>query len=395
MRSAIMLPFVSFVGLLGLALAGCHAPADATTASQAKDVNPSPTPAPEKSPAVPAAPTPSGQSQPAEKPAPASATQPAQIEPYEQTPLFARIDGYVGKTRTLAGENGQTRVLPLPDIGDRVEEGETLAELVVPELEQEVKKGLAAVAEAQAGVRQAEQARRVAVTAKLSAAARLAEAQAGLKRADGEYARWKAELDRVAQLAASGSLSEKLVDETRNQFVAAEAARHEAEARIESMQAELAVAEAKVAQAEADYAAAQARQQVAQAAFEHAQAMYSYRKIVAPFAGVVTQRNVDPGHLVRPPQGGGSRPLFVVARTDRVRVVADFPERDAVRIRPGSRAVVRIPALADREIPDAQVTRTAWLLDPVARTLRTEIHLENSDGTLRPGMYATVTVFLE
>ncbi len=181
---------------------GCHGPAAATTSEkQASDAIVSPTTQ---------ASSPSAQTSDALQPnsQPASTTQPGHIEPYEQTPLFAKIDGYVRKTRKTIGPDGTSNELPLVDIGDSVAEGEVLAELSVPEMEQESKKAQASLVQAAAQVLQAAQAQRVSQMAQKGAEARVAEAQAGLERAEGEFERWKAEFERIRELAQNGSLSQ-------------------------------------------------------------------------------------------------------------------------------------------------------------------------------------------
>src|SRR5205807_8689854 len=84
---------------------------------------------------------------------------------------------------------------------------------------------------------------------------------------------------------------------------------------------------------------------------------------------------------------------FVVARTDPVRVAVQVPEADAVRVSKGAGVVVRIPALEQQF--EGKVTRVAGVFDPRTGTLRAEIDLPNPTDSLRPGMFATVTVAVE
>ncbi|MCH8241544.1 MAG: hypothetical protein IH897_02910, partial [Planctomycetes bacterium] len=254
-----------------------------------------------------AAQAPVNEVKPQRKPSPRTTTQPARIEPFEQAPLFARVDGYVLKTRRLTGDDGQPVDAPIADIGDRVNENDVLAEIWVPEMHQELLQKQALHAQAKAQLEQAAQAIIVAQKAAESARARISEAEASVVRAAGEYERWKAEHTRIQQLADDGSVSQKLADETLNQFRAADASRREVAAKVESAKATLGEAEATVAKAKADQAAATARLQVAQANVDHMQTLLGYAKIRAPFAGIVTERGVDTGHLVGPPQGSGSR----------------------------------------------------------------------------------------
>ncbi|MDA1049387.1 MAG: efflux RND transporter periplasmic adaptor subunit [Planctomycetota bacterium] len=375
------------VGALTLTLAGCTGHAAATTQKDSQGKG-------SANPAQAAATPQIGETKPDPETPPRTTTQPARIEPFEQAPLYAKIEGYVLKSRTVEGADGQPSQAPIADIGDLVKENDVLAEIWVPEMEQELRQKQALHAQAEAELEQAAQAIIVVQKAAESAQAKIREAEAGVMRAEGEYQRWEAEKTRIQQLAGEGSVSQKLADETLNQFRAADAGRREVAARVDSAKAALGEAEATVAKARADEAAATARLEVAQANVDHMQSMLAYAKIRAPFAGVVTQRNVDTGHLVRPPQGSGSPSLFVVVRADVVRIVTEIPELEAPLVKVGNRVFIRIQALGGEEI-EGQVTRTAWVLDPSSRTLRTEIDLPNPTGRLRPGMYATARIILE
>jgi RND family efflux transporter MFP subunit len=304
--------------------------------------------------------------------------QPGQIEAFEETPLLAKISGYVLKLHA--------------DIGDRVAAAQVLAELWVPELEAEVKQKQALVQQAKAEQHQADAAVRAAEAAVTTAEAKIAETKAGTLRAEAECARWKSELDRNEELAAKKAIPQKVVDETRSQYRAAEANRDEAAARVASAAANLRESDAKLAKAKADVVAAAARLDVAEANHQQAQIQLQYATIRAPFDGVVTVRNVDTRHLVA---GMGPRePLFVVVRADPVRVFVDVPEKDATLAVPGAKAVVRVQALANQQF-EGKVTRTAWALESATRTLRTEIDIPNPEGKLRPGMYAYAIVTVE
>ena len=307
-------------------------------------------------------------------------SQPGHIEAFEQTPLYVKVSGYVREVRA--------------DIGDRVEKDQLLANLSLPEMDEELNQKKALMTQCEAEIEQAAAAARATESAVLSAQARVRETQAGIVRTDGEYERWKAEHDRVEKLAADGAVTRKLVEETLNQFRAADAARREASARIESAKAALSEAEANVEKARADQAVAAARLKVAQTNLARMKALLEYANIRAPFAGVLTERNVDTGHFVQPPRSGNTKPLFVVARTDIVRIFVHVPELESALVHPGDTAWIRVQALRGQEI-EGKVTRTSWLLDPVSRTLRTEIDVPNTDGRLRPGMYAHVRILLE
>jgi HlyD family secretion protein len=309
-------------------------------------------------------------------------TQPGWIEAFEQTPLFSKIAGYVDEIGI--------------DIGDLVTKDQTLVRLWVPEMQQDVEQQQALVAQAEAEIGQADAAVVAAKAAVQTAAAMVKGAEAGVGRANADLERWSAEYQRLKELASRGTVTDKLVDETRQQWRAAEAAQAEVQAAIEAAQAAREESQAKVQTAEADQKAAAARLKVAQANLARAQTMLQYREINAPFDGVITQRNVDTKHYVQP-GSNAAKPLVVVARTDAVRVFVEVPEREAELVRwgeDGDPATVTIQALGNRSF-DANVTRTSWSLDATNRTLRTEIDIQNEQGLLRPGMYATVRIRLD
>ncbi len=113
-----------------------------------------------------------------------------------------------------------------------------------------------------------------------------------------------------------------------------------------------------------------------------------YQQVVAPFDGVVTQRNIDIGSLVQADAGGGT-PLFAMVHSHVIRVQLYVPQDQAFGLMPGAAAVVRVPEIPGRALPGT-VTRIADALQPGTRTLLTEIDVANDDGTLRPGIYCTV-----
>jgi multidrug efflux pump subunit AcrA (membrane-fusion protein) len=288
--------------------------------------------------------------------------QPGGVTAYEETQLFARVPGYVSKVHF--------------DIGQKVESGQVLADLSVPEMVAEVSQKHALVRQATADVEQANK-------ALAAAEANIATAEASVVEAQASQERWESESRRIAGLAKRGVLDTQTRDETRYQFKAAEA-------RVLSTQAAVRKARADRDKAKADVRSAEARIDVATAEAQRLEALLVYAKIRAPFAGVVTRRKVNTGDLVQP-QGGKGDWLFTVARLDPVRIVIDVPEADAGLVQDGSAVSLSIPAL---RIPalTAKVTRTSWALAPGSRTLRAEIDLPNGEGGLRPGLYVYAKV---
>lgn len=304
-------------------------------------------------------------------------TQPARIEAFESTPLFAKVSGYVEEV--------------LVDIGDRVEKGQELVRLSVPELEDDRRQREALVAQAKAELKQAQAAQTATEAALVSSQAAIEQAKAGTARSEAEYERWRAESARLDSLAAAGSVTQKVADETRNQLRSADAARQEVAATVRAAEAAANQAQADIEKAKADVVAAEARLAVAEANLARSDTMLRYTRIVSPFAGVITERRIDTGHFVA--QEGNDRPLLSVDSRDRVRVFLNIPEMEATKVDVGDPATVRIQALEGTEAK-GEVTRTAWALDHLNRSLRTEVDLANPEGQFRPGMYATVMIEL-
>ncbi len=305
--------------------------------------------------------------------------QPGQIEAFEITPLFAKLPSYVEKLHV--------------DIGDRVKADQLLAELFLPEVKDELRQKEAALAQAGAEIDLANAAVRAAEAAVATARANVAAAEAGSTRAEADVTRWQSQNARISQLVAGGSLDRKLEDETHDSLKAAEAGRGEARAKVEASKAAVLQSEADLAKAKANSAVATARRGSAEADLSRAKALLEYTQIRAPFAGVVTQRNVNRGDFVQPAGATTGKPLLIVASTDMVRIFVDVPELDSSLIEPGKKGYVNVQALPDRVV-EGKVTRTGWGLG-ANRTLHTELDIPNPGGTLRPGMYATAHIVLQ
>jgi len=261
------------------------------------------------------------------------------IEPFQETPVYARITGYVQKWNA--------------DIGDYVKEGQILAVLHVPEMEVEVQQRQAAVRQAAAQVEQAK--------------AAILAAEAQLRRAQSQF-------ERLSRVGKSGVLDQENVDETQLGFEAARAG---------------------VVKAKADEAAAEAQLEVAKANRDYAQTMLQYTQIRAAYKGVVTQRNISAGHFVQPVATGTARqPLFVLSQIDPVRVFVNIPGSDAPWIKDGDPVSLQVQG-AGGEPLRGTITRNARSLDPQSRTLRTEIDLPNPQGKLLPGMYVQARIVVQ
>ena len=120
---------------------------------------------------------------------------------------------------------------------------------------------------------------------------------------------------------------------------------------------------------------------------ERLQRLSGFKRIVAPFAGTITARNVDVGQLVD--SGGTGRELFRLAAGGPLRVFVQVPQAQAARIKPGMMATLSLPENAGRKLP-ATVVRTAQAIDPDSRTLRTELEARNDEQLVLPGAYGEV-----
>jgi RND family efflux transporter MFP subunit len=276
------------------------------------------------------------------KPAPLERVieQPARVMADKQTPLVAGVAGWVLE---LGCDIGTPVKGPRRDSkGDVIEPGDLLALLWAPEVEVELKQKDALVKQAQAEKKFAEE---------------------SVKAKEAEQSRMLSQWQRLSKLGQTVSPDD--IEESRLAYQ---------------------VAKAKWSMAKEEVGVKTARVEVANEDRNRVKTKLDYAQIRAPFDGVVTVRNVDVGHYLEP--GTNSLPLFVVARTDHVRIVSEIPEVDAPLIHDKMKATIRVQGLEDLE---GRVTRTSRVLSAKGRTLRIEIDLP-SKGILVPGTYAYVSL---
>ena len=139
-----------------------------------------------------------------------------------------------------------------------------------------------------------------------------------------------------------------------------------------------------------DYAAKQAMVQSAQANVKRLEELESFKRVYAPFSGVITKRNVDIGTLINAGNGGTStREMFDLAQTDPLRVYVAVPQTYAYALRDGMRACLELSEFPDRSFCGS-VVRSAGAVDPATRTLLTEVDVPNPSNALLEGEYAQV-----
>jgi RND family efflux transporter MFP subunit len=254
---------------------------------------------------------------------------PGNIQALTEAPVLARASGYL-KQRNV-------------DIGDRVTEGQVLAEIEAPELDHQILQAKSSLDQANSAAQQAE------------AALKQGQTNAELARVTAE--RWR-------NLAGKGVVSRQENDTYQAQWAAQQA-------NVEALGKAI--------------AAARSNAGAVQANIDRLNSLKDYLTVRAPFAGVITLRNVDVGALITE----GSTLLFRVAQAGKLRTYVNVPQSDAASVRLGQQATLTVADLPGVKFPGT-VTRTSNSLDPATRTLLTEVQLVNPDARLAPGMYAQV-----
>jgi multidrug efflux system membrane fusion protein len=137
------------------------------------------------------------------------------------------------------------------------------------------------------------------------------------------------------------------------------------------------------------YKQSQANLAAADANVRRLEQLEGFKDVYAPFSGVLTRRNVDPGALINAGAGAAGRELFDLARVDPLRVYTSVPQAYAPYIKVGAGASVTLQEFPGQKF-SAKVARTAESIDPVTRTLLTEVDVPNKDGRLYPGSFGEV-----
>lgn len=320
--------------------------------------------------------------------------QPSFTQSYERTSIYPKLTAFIEKWNV--------------DIGDKVKKGDVLAELFVPELREMWQTKKATVEYDAERVSFAVENVRVDDAEVKAAKARLDEARAILGKFESEVNRWDIQVQRLAREVKRTVVDPQILLESTNQWKSTISAREAAKAAIVRADAELVAAEAKLSRAKVNVAVARADLAVAESEAKRLEAWVGYLKLLAPFDGIIVARNAntwdfvlpsmgDPTAQMRSPDlspGEKAAPIYVVDRTDIVRIYVDIPERDANYIHVGSKARVKLWAYRDEWLP-ATVTRLAWALNTKSRTMRAEIDLPNAESQMLPGMYAYGEVTVE
>lgn len=136
---------------------------------------------------------------------------------------------------------------------------------------------------------------------------------------------------------------------------------------------------------------ARANVAAADANVERLRQLEGFKRVVAPFAGIITKRNVDVGDLIDAGGGSGTRALFVLSQTDPLRVYVNVPQTYAQMIKVGQKVAITQTELPGQRF-DGEIVRTAGSIDTTTRTMQVEINLPNRNGTLLPGAFVQVAL---
>ncbi len=192
--------------------------------------------------------------------------------------------------------------------------------------------------------------------------------------------------------------NDALVDAADSDVDAALENVHAAEAALNATATTVDAANANVQAGQANVQANRAQVGSSQANARRFQVLRGFERVVAPYDGVITSRNVDVGSLVAPgtnePGSNSSTPntgLFGLARTDVLRIRINLPQSQFQTARDGGKVDVMIKELPNRIIT-GEIVQSAGAIDSASRTLLTEVHIPNQDNSLLPGMYAQVKI---
>lgn len=305
--------------------------------------------------------------------------QPGIARAFDKADLYAKVSGYLVRQKV--------------DIGDRVKQGDVLAEIDVPELFKSRDQARAALDQARARLKFA-QAKLLTVQAdRQTAAAGVLEAEASAAKFTAAREFRRKERDRIADLVKRNAVEQELLDEQVKQYEEAVDAERTGAAAVATAKATLEAAEAKISQTRAEVDQSTADVSAAEADLAKAEVFVAYTKITSPYDGVITQRNFHNGDFIRSATEGGGVPLLSVDRIDVMRVVVMVPDLDVPYVDRGDPAQITFDALRDK-VFHGKVARFANS-ETDLKLMRTEVDLPNPKGELRDGMYGTASLQVE
>jgi RND family efflux transporter MFP subunit len=265
----------------------------------------------------------------------------AEFEPFQEIDVMAKVSGFIKQIKV--------------DIGDRVQEGQLLATLEIPEMQDDLTRAAAAIDEANA---------------------ELATARDDLQRSESAHDMAHLSYSRILDVSKRevGLVPQQDVDEAHSRDL---------------------VAEAQVSAAKSHITACEQRIRVSQAEQARFKTLFQYGVITAPFSGVVTKRYANSGSLIQAGTASQTQAMPVVRLSENalLRLALPVPESAVPLIHLGEPVDVRVSAL-HRSFP-GRVARFAGEVDPSTRTMKTEVDVSNPTLVLVPGMYAEVDLVTE
>jgi RND family efflux transporter MFP subunit len=265
----------------------------------------------------------------------------AEFQPYQEVDVMAKVSGYVRSIKV--------------DIGDRVREGQLIATLEIPEMQDDLAKAAATIDAASADATMARDA---------------------IRRTESQYQIAHLSYTRIQDVSQKekGLVPQQEVDE--------------AHSRDE-------VAQDQIAEARSRLQAAEQRTRVARTEEARVKTLLLYATISAPFAGVVTKRFANTGSMIQAGTSSQSQamPLVRLAQNNVLRLVLPVPESAVSRIHVGETLDVHVASL-NRTFP-GRVARSTGTLQTSTRTMDTQVDVQNPSLTLLPGMYADVSLRLD
>lgn len=272
------------------------------------------------------------------------------------------------------------------DIGDYVKAGQVLVTEDNKDLADRVSQAEAAVAQAEAGVSGAQAGLKQAEAGIKQSEAGVLAAEAGLATAEANFAVAKANYQRGQELLAGGAIPQAVFEGEYDLKYkqAKEQVEKGAPAQLDLARAQLSQAKTRYNQAQASLAQAQAGLKQAKASLALARSAYNDSFIKAPFSGVVTARNVNPGEMASP-----NLPIISIVNLDKVVVKAFVGEEHINEIKKGEQVKVKIKAISSQSFTGL-ITNIAPAADLVTKAFPVKIQIDNPKHLLKPGMFAEV-----
>jgi HlyD family secretion protein len=312
------------------------------------------------------------------------------LEPTASADVVPRVTGYLGSVSV--------------DVGDRVRRGDILAQVDAPDLTAALSRAEAQSRATEAGVSQAQAGLADAKAARDEGTADVSVARAILssRHHQAEMAAilegvQEKETQRTRRLVEQGAATAEQLEASEGALASAQAARSMADSEVDIAQARIGAAEARAAAASASVTSAQvgvdaagALVEAARAAAAEVRTRVGFCQLVCPYdEAVVTGRHLHPGAHVLANQSM----VLTLMDTRVLRVVLPVTEGDSVRIAVGQRVqlIFRVPGVEPLE---ASLSRISGALDRSTRTVRAEVDLNNSAGSLRPGMFCNAEIEL-